>query len=217
MYLLKLIYRTILDAIFPLNKEQIIISKMSPIQAYNELRKSPKVPENRSSAIFAYKDLLVTQLIWNIKYKKDRHSIDIAGYALYQKICSINSNILIVPIPITKRRRRERGFNQCELLAKAIKSFDKTNQIIIENNLLIRPTHKSRQTLKSRQERIDEAKNIFAVNESMTTSFRDKIKNTPHQIIVIDDVITTGSTIAEAIRCLEKVGFTNIIGLSVAH
>jgi predicted amidophosphoribosyltransferase len=133
--------------------------------------------------------------------------------------------IIVVPMPITARRRRERGFNQCELLAGEIEKLAMANaaknigddlgtdkRLVVIRDLLVRKIHKSRQTLKDRAERLESAQDIFAVNEEVA----HKIKGGP-MIIVIDDVITTGGTIRDAVSTLRKAGFENTWGLSVAH
>ncbi|HTK33388.1 MAG TPA: phosphoribosyltransferase family protein [Candidatus Paceibacterota bacterium] len=130
------------------------------------------------------------------------------------------TRLLIIPIPITKLRRRERGYNQCELLVDEVERLDKEAKFISENNLLIRMHHDGRHTLKGRTDRVESAKGIFGVDEStlkkLTEKYgADKIKNC--KVVIIDDVITTGSTMREAIDTMKKSGFTNVSGLSVAH
>ncbi len=144
---------------------------------------------------------------------------------------SIFQNFVIIPIPITKRRKNERGYNQCELLVNEIERLDIDKKFIICKDLLGRVHHLSRQTLKNREDRLESAKGIFTVNEET----RKRIMNEDNQIgneleiinsennidntiiIVIDDVITTGSTMKEAMETLQNAGFKNVFGLSLAH
>lgn len=200
------------------------------------------LPEARS--IFAYRDERVKQLVWRVKYKKDPRAIAIGGYALWATMTTskergsegrfgasegerepaarpagrdgvsrgpLSLPVVIIPMPITQKRRNERGFNQCELLVDEIKARDTDNRFIIEKGLLLRIQHASRQTLKDRSERLESAKGIFAVNDEVTQKFKDS------RVVVIDDVITTGSTMREAIDALKKAGFENVSGLSLAH
>lgn len=168
------------------------------------------VPNTRS--VFAYKDERVSQLVWNIKYKKSQKATDIAAFGLFQTLKNhYRAGSILIPMPITERRLKERGFNQTHLLVDAIKNLDKENLFEIDKDLLIRVHHTSRQTLKNREERIASAKGLFAINKNVDLATKNK------NLIVIDDVITTGSTIKEAMETLQKAGFSRIEGLSVAH
>lgn len=128
---------------------------------------------------------------------------------------SFSSPCVVIPMPITNKRRQERGYNQCELLLNEIERLEKTSgneRFIFKKDLLVRTHHSSRQTLKGRRERVESAKGIFSVNEETVT---DDLKNMP--IILIDDVITTGSTMKEALETLKSAGLKNTAAISLAH
>ena len=216
------IYNTVLEALFPSTRPEKELFSLSKEDALAILPHAPQTPFANMNSIFAYKDERVTKLIWNIKYKKSRRAVEIGGYALYRKLIAITGSDLvrgtiIIPVPITKRRKNERGYNQCELLVDEIVRLDTEKQFAIEKELLRRIHHADRQTLKDRTDRLTDAKGIFSVNDI----FADKIKNDTNQnkipIIIIDDVITTGSTMKEAIETMKNAGFRNVSGLSLAH
>jgi predicted amidophosphoribosyltransferase len=209
---------------------------MGAATAFKDLPRASRFPTPEACSIFSYKDDRVWRLVWSIKYKKSVGGTAIAGYALYQILQSyavVVPRIIVVPMPITTRRRRERGFNQCELLAEEIEriaGIDTTKniggQLIVVRDLLLRKIHKSRQTLKDRAERLESAQDIFSVNEKVVQRIKNgeiRFKNTESYsmngslIIVIDDVITTGGTIRDAVSTLRKAGFEKTFGLSVAH
>ncbi len=217
MYIISIFYKIIIDALFPVSKAEQELFLLQPEQVFDKLPPAPaftglaipvKDAKNMKS-IFAYKDERVTKLVWNIKYKKSAHAVRIGGYALWWRLRRATP-ALIIPIPITNRRRKERGFNQCELLVDEIERLDVSKQFKIEKNLLTRVHHSSRQTLKSRPSRVEGAKGIFTVLSRVDL-------DRSITIIIIDDVITTGSTINEAIETMKKVGFENVYGLSLAH
>ncbi len=214
MGILKTLYTTVIDALFPLSPAEQVLSTYSQEQAYETLPRAPQVPISDATAVFTYKDERVAKLVWSIKYKKSPHAVELGGYALYQTLLKMNLSVgsVIIPIPITSKRRRERGYNQCELLVEEIRRLDTSKQFIIRNDLLIRTQHASRQTLKGRVDRLESAKGIFAVDETTETGqFRDST------IVIIDDVITTGSTMREAVETLRSAGFEKVTGLSLAH
>ena len=217
---------TVLDALFPVSKPEQVLFSYSPEQALNKLPPASKPPIAGTYSIFAYKDKRVTWLVWQIKYMKSAKAVSIGGYALYQTLQRLNlykppkqgrflKEIILVPIPITPKRRRERGFNQCELLLDELSRLDREKRFILKSELITRIHHTTRQTLKNRSDRLESAKNIFAVNEKSAEEL--KYMDLSPVIIVIDDVITTGSTMKEAIDTLKRSGFNDVYGLSLAH
>jgi ComF family protein len=210
VHLLKTLYNVIVDALFPLSPSEAELLTYSPAHAYETLPRAASVPIDSAQAVFAYKDERVSKLIWSIKYKKSLKATELGGYALYQKLLEMNlpQGTMVIPIPISARRRRERGYNQCELLAKEIERLDTDHQFGYNDQMLKRTHHLARQTLKGRKERLESAQGIFEVTPSLPL---------PSPLVVIDDVITTGSTMKEAIETLKKSGYTNVTGLSLAH
>ena len=244
MYIISQIYQTILDALFPVSAAERELFSLQPEEAWEKLPRAPgyaglAVPLQNTRSLFAYKDERVAKLIWHIKYKKSKLAVHIGAYALmrfFQEQTTHNDarKIIIVPIPITRKRRRERGYNQCELLTDEMKRlYTKSIQqrtahasaslFEFEHNLLIRTHHAARQTLKDRADRIESAKGIFGVNMEVASQWlpldsgANSAASAHHRIFIIDDVITTGSTMFEAIDTLKKAGFMNVSGLSIAH
>jgi predicted amidophosphoribosyltransferase len=189
------------------------------------LPQAKPLPKNQGidiKTLFSYKHPLVKQIIWQIKYKKDDHAIQFGGYALWKSI--LNSpeyktilSLIIIPIPTSRQRLHERGYNQCERLAREIiylnqkKSDSDIPKIIVRADILYRKRHTSRQTMKNKKQRELNNKDIFAVRRDQASLE----ENTP--VLVIDDVITTGNTILEAIRVLRISGYKHVKGLAFAH
>jgi len=113
------------------------------------------------------------------------------------------SKTIIIPVPLHKKRYLTRGFNQAEKLAQVI---SKNFNLKINNNL-IRIKHKKAQAKLSEKARKENIKNCFAYQgESLIN------KN----ILLIDDVLTTGSTLNECARVLKENNANEIWGLVVA-
>jgi ComF family protein len=219
---IRALYDTVLDALFPVSKAEEELSLFAPETAFRILPRAPAyaglaVALLEARSIFAYKDERVSRLIWSLKYKRSAHAAALGGYALWRELCRGAGKMIIVPMPITPRRRRERGFNQCELLVDEIKRLDENGLLAVKKDLLMRVHHTSRQTLKSRTDRLSSAKGIFAANKEMAARLRGSPAFKEASIVVIDDVITTGSTMREALDALKKAGFAKISGLSLAH
>ncbi len=167
---------------------------------------APPPPYTFITSLFAYKNSLASELIWNIKYKKNHHALRCGGYALYQKLPK-NVPTILIPIPSSKKRRKERGYNQCELLIDEIIKLDSGKIFEPRFDILKRIKNIKSQTLKNRGERIKNTEDIFEVCDSSAKK----------PIILIDDVVTTGSTLKEAQETLLKAGYRNVSALTLAH
>jgi ComF family protein len=112
-------------------------------------------------------------------------------------------NTVIIPVPLHKKRENWRGFNQSELIASNISKFFK---IPLLSNIE-RVIHKKPQAKLNEKERKRNIKNCFV--------WRGENLNQKN-IILIDDVVTTGSTLNECARVLKKAGAGEIWGLVLA-
>jgi len=114
--------------------------------------------------------------------------------------------ILVIPIPLYRRRLNWRSYNQSELLAEELaKEFN----LKIDKNILKREKYQIPQAeLKDKAKRIENSKNIFSCRE------RQKIAG--QTIILVDDVATTGSTLDEGAKVLKESGAEKVIGLVIA-
>ena len=202
------LFEYLIDFIFPPSVEELQIRSYSVDWLYENGQKAGKTEFTFIKALFPYKNPIIKELIWQIKYKKNQHAIKCASYALYKNIYSTKSNITLIPLPISPKRRRERGYNQTELIIDQIIKFDKEKVLKKNYDLLIREKDIEKQTHKNRNERISNTKHIFKVN------FKENLND---KIVIIDDVTTTGSTLKEARDELLKAGYTNIDALTIAH
>ena len=113
---------------------------------------------------------------------------------------------LIIPVPLHIKRLRERGFNQSLLLAHAI---ERKRQIPLNFSLLKRHKFTLTQTGLNKIERKKNIKGAFEVS--------DKKKIAGKNIILIDDVYTTGATINECAKTLIKAGAQKVTVLTLAR
>lgn len=117
----------------------------------------------------------------------------------------IKKDFLVIPVPLHKSRRAERGYNQAELLADII-SMEFAYPIL--KNKLIRTKQKPPQITLSKIERLNNLKGIFSWKGE------NQLKN--KNIILVDDVFTTGSTLEECAKVLRLNGAKEIWGLVLA-
>ena len=116
-------------------------------------------------------------------------------------------NYSVVPIPISSKRLRQRGFNQAQLIAEHVARQCKWP--IANGNLIKIKDNKKQSELKNWEERKSNVENCFSITRP------ELIKN--ENIILVDDVFTSGATINEAVKILKRAGARKIIALVIAR
>lgn len=111
---------------------------------------------------------------------------------------------LIMPVPLSKKRLRWRGFNQAELLARRL---SERYGLALDSDNLIRVKHKTAQAKLDEIHRLENIKECFSWQGGNLNK-----KN----IILIDDVVTTGATLNECAKVLKASGAGEVYGLVVA-
>lgn len=152
---------------------------------------------------------MVQRMIHELKYKRNKE----IGYYLGELFGrKLNESVLfesvdyVVPVPLHKKKLRKRGYNQSEIIAAGIcKTFNKD----LSTDNLFRKTHSSTQTRKSRFQRWENVKDIFSLKKP--AQFRGK------HILIIDDVITTGSTLEACAYSLNQINNIKISMAALAY
>ena len=112
---------------------------------------------------------------------------------------------ILLPVPLHPNRLRERGFNQSALIARALS--EETGLLLAEQTLL-RTADTPHQTGLSRTKRRQNLQHAFTAADSASISGR--------HVLVIDDVLTTGATIAQCAKILHQAGAKHISALTLA-
>jgi len=171
--------------------------------------------------LFDYRHIPVKKSIRLLKYKGRKKLAKVFAEVLHDKIVeelselSVMQNFrepILIPIPLSKKRHRERGYNQAELICKELIKLDSKpeNNFILAKDVLIKTKETEHQAnIKDRRDRL---KNLFG---SFAVKNEEIIKN--RNVILIDDVITTGATLNEARKILKKSGAKKVIAFTVAH
>ena len=161
-------------------------------------------------AVAAYRSRgLVRRLVHQFKYAKQRHlRHPVAGWlreTLHDPRLRGRAFDLLVPVPLHPARQRERGFNQAELLADLL--ADSMN--LPRRNLLERTRYTTTQTAYDRAERMENLHDAFRLRKN-----RDVREL---RVLLIDDVLTTGSTLSECARVLKKAGAFSVHAATAAR
>ena len=157
-----------------------------------------KLPLRSAASLFRFhKGSLSQSLIHQIKYGGHGYLAKIIGryIGLKMKYSSFFQDIDgIIPVPLSRRKLTQRGFNQSFLLAKGIST---ETGIHVLSTGVKRIVHTSSQTGLSRFERIQNLSHAFRLNEN-------KRFNDCHHLLIVDDVLTTGATIESCCLAITK-------------
>ncbi|MFA6414763.1 MAG: hypothetical protein WC217_00635 [Candidatus Paceibacterota bacterium] len=152
----------------------------------------------------------VRSAIHEAKYHGSEHAFNLLGAALGEYLADIDEgftkSFIVVPVPLGRERRKERGFNQVEEIAKRAAKL--LGGASVDTALLVRTRETASQVSLPREAR----------GENMRGAFRTMRPADPVcTYIVLDDVITTGATLGAAIASLKEAGATHIVPLALAH
>ncbi len=168
------------------------------------------------TALFEYRSPLVKQAIWELKFRGNKEIAKILAEILYDEIVADicekqdDQKVLVIPIPSHKKRTNEKGFNQTFLLAEQLSFIDQNNTFNVRYDVLYKIKDTAHQTsLKDRSVRLKNLKDSFQVRNA------EQIQNS--LVILIDDVVTTGTTLNEAMQTLRKAGVKNVVAYTVGH
>lgn len=169
------------------------------------------------SALFDYQNKMVRLLVKAVKFRNNPRARKIVAGFLYEELLEIQtdkslftgSSPILLAMPMSKKEKIGRGYNQSEELVKEIARIAE-GRIQIEMNLLQKIRDTERQVHLSRQARLKNLKGAMQVFDPQQI-LQDK------NIVVLDDIFTTGSTFAEARRALLLAGARSVYGLFIAH
>lgn len=211
---------TILDILYPANC--ISCQEKGVFFCMKCLAGCPQAERESAEWVFSlydYRHPPIKKVLWLLKYKGKVGFANIFAEQMYGKILeelselSVMQNFkdaVLVPIPLSARRHRERGYNQAELLCKELIKLDGDKNFTLEKNVLIKTKETEHQArIKERSHRLKNLIDSFGVKNPELIKGRN--------IILIDDITTTGTTLNEAKKILKKSGAKKIIAFTVAH
>lgn len=107
----------------------------------------------------------------------------------------------LLPMPLSDARLKERGYNQAALLARRL---GRRLGLPVHDSWLLRVAGRERQTALPREQRLSNLRGAFAVEPLALHQLRGR------QVALVDDVMTTGATLAEAARILAAAGVAKV-------
>ena len=151
-------------------------------------------------------DGAVREMVYGLKYRNLRAAAEELGWLLasYLESNPVPADVLM-PVPLHRRRERERGYNQSELLARVLR---KSMAIPVETRALVRTRNTPPQvSIGSQEERRRNVEGAFECTSAVAGA----------KVLLIDDVVTTGSTMFACAGTLKAAGASSVWGLAVAR
>lgn len=215
---MKKIWRKILDVIFPkrcvgCNRSgSYICAKCASL-----IPPCAQIEARWIISTWSYKDPRVKKLLWKFKFEnKFSAASDIALYASDHLVEELSERaifdnfieLILVPVPLTKKSLRKRGYNQSKLLAEEIMLRLGPDSQVEDTLTKVRETE-TQHSIKNRRGRLQNLRGAYAVNSKAQVFGKN--------ILLIDDITTTHATLIEARRALKAAGAKKVLAYTIAH
>lgn len=157
-------------------------------------------------AVFQYNEA-IRESIYRFKYQNQRTYAGFYGKAMakqYGKLIGRLGVEVLIPVPVSEKKKISRGYNQAELVATAL------SDVIgcpVDDKLLIRTLHTAPQKELTPEQRRNNLKNAFKITENIV---KYKV------VLLVDDIYTTGSTIDACAAVLKSAGVEKVYFISLA-
>lgn len=163
-------------------------------------------PRSNIMSVWEYEGLM-EKLILKIKYDGCYDIINELVEKAFKTIeLNLPPDIYITYVPMYRKKEKRRGFNQAELIAKKV--GERTNRPVVK--LLEKIKDNRSQVGLGPQERAENVKNVFKMIEVRPQSMWQNV-------LIVDDVYTTGATMGECIKILKKAGVKNVWGFTLSR
>lgn len=160
---------------------------------------------------FSYKNPAIQKVIKAFKYRFIKDLDQPLGWLMISYLDKIKGkidlkDIVIIPVPLHKRKFNQRGYNQSELIASEISGY---LNIGIINDCLLKIKSTKDQAKLEENKRFGNLKGVFLCAKPWLA--------TGKKILLLDDVYTTGETMKECAKVLKEAGAKEVIGLAIAR
>jgi ComF family protein len=154
------------------------------------------------------------ELVHLLKYDQVRPAANVLGRMLAEVVagleCSFPETVVVAPVPLHPRKLRQRGFNQSELIARhALKLRSDSGRYAMHANALERRRETKSQIGLTSHQRRENMRGAFLVAKPNDVTGRE--------ILLVDDVFTTGTTASECARVLRRAGASKVWVATVAR
>lgn len=164
---------------------------------------------NKAVVIFRY-NKIIKKIIGDFKYRDATYvAKKLARFLFNQARQEINESEIILAVPLHKKRLRHRKFNQSLMLCRAM--LPHVSKTKLYPDFLLRIKNTTTQVGLRKKQREQNLRQAFAINPKYLEIVKDK------KILLIDDVMTTGTTLENCAKVLKKSGAAKITVLTIAR
>lgn len=192
--------------VFPLSEDERMIRKLS----HEDVTQKLNVQYHQNCTVLTpFADGEIRALLHLVKFHRHPRAIALSALLLESWLnTNAPSSSVIIPIPLSKERERNRGYNQVELIARsAVRNLPQHH---INTGILVRTRDTKPQTSLKRTERIKNMVGAFTISSSAP-------KLHEAHVILIDDVMTTGATLQAAKLAMSSLSPKSITCVAIAH
>jgi ComF family protein len=170
-------------------------------------------PFERAVAYGSYEGAL-RELVHLLKYNGVRPAANVLGRMLAEAVAGLESSfeqstVLVVPVPLFKGKKRQRGFNQAEVIAQAVLKIRAAARHLQLAEVLVRTRETHSQIGLTSHQRRENLRGAFKVARAQEVTGRE--------VLLVDDVYTTGTTATECARVLRRAGASKVWVATVAR
>ncbi len=203
------LWRFVLDLFFPPNTEALTLLELDDA-SLEKLIHMHHHPTEPIRSLFVYRTPIIKSSIQALKYRRNtdvakRYAHILADHIL-RTLKNKDARHILVPIPASKRRMREHGFNQCILITVLLPPLLGDSFMHLPDSLRRNDVHVS-QTKLGKQDRLKNVHDTFVASETLQGK----------HVVIIDDVWTTGATAQAAIHACRSVGVQSVAVWTIAH
>jgi len=172
-------------------------------------------PFSRAVAYGSY-DGGLRELIHLLKYNGVRPAANVLGRMLAESIAGLKESfaqdqdkVLVIPVPLYKGKRHQRGFNQAERIASAALRVLAQPELQLRTDILERTRDTHSQIGLTSHQRRENMRGAFAISSAVQVTGRE--------VLIVDDVYTTGTTVSECAKVLRRAGAARVWVATVAR
>lgn len=193
----------ILDLLFPPRPDELLVRNARQEELFGYLQPTAI---GTTTALLPYQNPLVKATVREAKFRGNQRAQEMLGLVVSRYLETLQCPYVLVPIPLSRARRRKRGYNQVERIAEY--ALTTIQNGALDADVLIRTRDTVPQTDLGGDARRTNMRGAFSAQGVIHPST---------YYVVLDDVSTTGATLEAALLALQEAGATQVMCLALAH